>query len=46
MTYDPSFMSARKRKAQGISVLADGVEDQEKEESSRFEQLFNDVEYG
>ena len=43
LTYDPSFQSARKRKAKGIQVLDDGTGTDARDLANKFDSLFNDV---
>ena len=43
LTYDPTFQSARRRKAKGIRVLDDGTGAEAEEMANKFDSLFNDV---
>ena len=43
LTYDPSFQSARRRKAKGIKVLDDGTGTDARDLANKFDSLFNDV---
>ena len=43
LTYDPTFQSARKRKAKGICVLDDGTGADAEDMANKFHSLFNDV---
>ena len=43
LTYDPTFQSARKRKAKGIQVLDDGTGTDARDLARKFDVLFNDV---
>ena len=44
ITYDPNFMSARKRKAKGIPMLSDATATEDKAAMARFDALMNNVE--
>ena len=43
LTYDPTFQSARRRKAKGIQVLDDGTGTDARDLANKFDGLFNDV---
>ena len=43
LTYDPTFQSARRRKAKGIRVLDDGTGTEAQDMANKFDSLFNDV---
>jgi len=43
LTYDPNFMSARKRRAKGLQVLGDELGEDD-EMNSKFHLLFDDIE--